>query len=89
MGNICFLIGNIDHSGGTERVTTIIKWICSKKFQVHILSLCIMMFFEQHENIKNSSLSLSLIFQCAVIYWLWFQELEVFNWTSNWYANSR
>lgn len=59
MGNICFLIGNIDHSGGTERVTTIIaNEFAQKKFQVHILSLCSndTPFFEQHENIKNSSL---------------------------------
>lgn len=59
MKKICFLIGNISHSGGTERVTTIIaNEFAQKKFQVHILSLSSndIPFFEQHENIRNSSL---------------------------------
>lgn len=59
MDNICFLIGNIDHSGGTERVTTIIaNEFAKKNKQVHILSLSggKSPFFEQCENIVNSNL---------------------------------
>ena len=59
MSNICFLIGNISHSGGTERVTTIIaNELAKKNQQVHILSLsgAGSPFFEQHQNIINSSL---------------------------------
>ena len=59
MKKICFLIGNISHSGGTERVTTIIaNEFAKKNKQVHILSLSGTgsPFFEQHENIINSSL---------------------------------
>lgn len=40
MKNICFLIGNINHSGGTERVTSLIANALSEKdFHIHILSL--------------------------------------------------
>lgn len=40
MKKICFLIGNINHSGGTERVTTLIANELSKSnYQVTILSL--------------------------------------------------
>ena len=59
MKKICFLIGNISHSGGTERVTTIIaNEFAKENQQVHILSLSGTgsPFFEQHENIINSSL---------------------------------
>ena len=59
MSNICFLIGNISHSGGTERVTTIIaNELAKENQQVHILSLSGTgsPFFEQHRNIINSSL---------------------------------
>lgn len=59
MRNICFLIGNIDHSGGTERVTTIIaNEFAKKNKKVHILSLSggKSPFFEQCENIVNSNL---------------------------------
>ena len=59
MSNICFLIGNISHSGGTERVTTIIaNELAKKNQQVHILSLsgAGSPFFEQYQNIINSSL---------------------------------
>lgn len=38
--NICFLIGNLDHSGGTERVTTLIaNALVLKGYKVSILSL--------------------------------------------------
>lgn len=59
MSGICFLIGNISHSGGTERVTTIIaNELAKENQQVHILSLSGTgsPFFEQHQNIINSSL---------------------------------
>ena len=59
MSNICFLIGNISHSVGTERVTTIIaNELAKENQQVHILSLSGTgsPFFEQHRNIINSSL---------------------------------
>ena len=38
---ICFLIGNLDNSGGTERVTSIIanELIKFKEYEIHILSL--------------------------------------------------
>lgn len=40
MKKICFLIGNLNHSGGTERVTTLIaNALAEKKYQVSILSL--------------------------------------------------
>ena len=39
MKKICFLIGNINHSGGTERVTTLIANKLSENHQIHILSL--------------------------------------------------
>ena len=59
MKQICFLIGNISHSGGTERVTTVIaNEFVKENQQVHILSLSgtVSPFFEQHQNIINSSL---------------------------------
>ena len=38
--NICFLVGNLSHSGGTEKVTTLIANQLSKKdYQVSILSI--------------------------------------------------
>lgn len=38
--SICFLIGNLDHSGGTERVTTLIaNALVLKGYQISILSL--------------------------------------------------
>ncbi|NCI79689.1 glycosyltransferase family 4 protein [Acinetobacter kanungonis] len=39
MKNICFLIGNVNHSGGTERVTSLIANKLSNKHRIHILSL--------------------------------------------------
>lgn len=40
MKNICFLVGNINNSGGTERVTSLIaNELCQKNFNVTILSL--------------------------------------------------
>ncbi len=59
MKKICFLIGNMNHSGGTERVTTIIANEFAKQNKhVHILSLSGggKPFFEQHENIINGHL---------------------------------
>lgn len=58
MKNICFLIGNINHSGGTERVTTIIANELAKKNKVFILSLSdgTKPFFEQDISIVNENL---------------------------------
>ena len=40
MKNICFLIGDINHSGGTERVTSLVaNALAEKSYQVSILSL--------------------------------------------------
>lgn len=40
MKNICFLIGNLNNSGGTERVTTLIaNELCKKNYNIVILSL--------------------------------------------------
>ncbi|MDP7920651.1 glycosyltransferase family 4 protein, partial [Acinetobacter baumannii] len=39
MKKICFLIGDINHSGGTERVTTLIANNLIEKYKVYILSL--------------------------------------------------
>ena len=40
MKKICFLIGNLSHSGGTERVTTLIaNALTEKNYQISILSL--------------------------------------------------
>lgn len=38
--NVCFLVGNLSHSGGTEKVTTLISnQLSQKDYQVSILSL--------------------------------------------------
>ncbi|MFL0427315.1 glycosyltransferase family 4 protein [Moraxella sp. 179-F 1C4 NHS] len=59
MKKICFLIGNLNHSGGTERVTTLIaNALAQKDFQVSILSLADgkQPFFELAPSIKTYSL---------------------------------
>ncbi|ENU83927.1 hypothetical protein F974_00981 [Acinetobacter sp. CIP 102159] len=59
MKKICFLIGNLNHSGGTERVTTLIaNALAEKKYQVSILSLADgkQSFFELVPSIKTYSL---------------------------------
>jgi len=65
MKRICFLISDIGHSGGTERVTTIIANALSnhKNYQIYILSLSggEAPFFQQESQIINSHL-----FDCKV-----------------------
>lgn len=59
MKNICFLIGNLDHSGGTERVTTLISNQLAKiGYKVYILSLTEgnKPFFELENSIQIGSL---------------------------------
>lgn len=59
MKKICFLIGNLNSSGGTERVTTLIaNALAQKNFQVSILSLVDgkQSFFELEPDIKIYSL---------------------------------
>lgn len=59
MKKICFLIGNLNHSGGTERVTTLIaNALAQKNLQVSILSLADgrQPFFELVPSIKTYSL---------------------------------
>ncbi|QIO10187.1 glycosyltransferase family 4 protein [Acinetobacter lanii] len=59
MKNICFLIGDINHSGGTERVTSLIaNNLVSEETKVHILSLSHgdNPFFELNHQIKTSAL---------------------------------
>lgn len=59
MKNICFLIGNLNHSGGTERVTTLIANGLSKHdFKVSILNLFggDSPFFKLHQSIQNDAL---------------------------------
>ena len=59
MKKICFLIGNLNNSGGTERVTTLIaNALAEKKYQVSILSLADgrQPFFELVPSIKTYSL---------------------------------
>lgn len=59
MKKICFLIGNLNDSGGTERVTTLIaNALAEKKYQVSILSLVNgrQTFFELVPSIKTYSL---------------------------------
>ncbi|MDO7537550.1 glycosyltransferase family 4 protein [Acinetobacter pittii] len=60
MKKVCFLIGNINHSGGTERVTTLISNALSdsQNYEVHILSLCKgeSPFFYQNNQIINNYL---------------------------------
>lgn len=58
MKKICFLIGNLNNSGGTERVTSIIANELSKQYEVAILSLADgrQPFFELEPNIKTYSL---------------------------------
>lgn len=59
MKKICFLIGNLNNSGGTERVTTLIaNALAQKNFQVSILSLTNgkQPFFELVPSIKTYSL---------------------------------
>ncbi|HFF5258171.1 TPA: glycosyltransferase, partial [Acinetobacter baumannii] len=56
MKKICFLIGDINHSGGTERVTTLIANNLIEKYKVYILSLSggDNPFFEQNKAIINN-----------------------------------
>lgn len=59
MKNICFLIGNINHSGGTERVTTLIaNGLAEHNFKVSILNLFggDDPFFELNKGINNHAL---------------------------------
>lgn len=59
MKKICFLIGNLNNSGGTERVTTLIaNALAQKNFKVSILSLTNgrQPFFELVPSIKTYSL---------------------------------
>lgn len=59
MKKICFLIGNLNNSGGTERVTTLIaNALAEKKYQVSILNLTNgrQPFFELVPSIKTYSL---------------------------------
>ena len=59
MKHVCFLIGNINSAGGTERVTTLIaNALAQKNFQVSILSLADgkQSFFELEPDIKTYSL---------------------------------
>ncbi|ONG37081.1 hypothetical protein BKE17_12080, partial [Enhydrobacter sp. H5] len=59
MKKICFLIGNLNNSGGTERVTTLIaNALAQQDFQVSILSLADgnQPFFELVPSIKTYSL---------------------------------
>lgn len=59
MKKICFLIGNLNNSGGTERVTTLIaNALAEKNYQVSILSLADgrQPFFELVPSIKTYSL---------------------------------
>lgn len=59
MKKICFFIGNLNHSGGTERVTSIIANELSKyNYEIHILSLFGGKdpFFEVEEKVKIHSL---------------------------------
>ncbi|WP_427927518.1 glycosyltransferase family 4 protein [Acinetobacter guillouiae] len=59
MKNICFLIGDLNHSGGTERVTTLIaNNLAEQGDQIYILSLSHgnKPFFELHPNILNNAL---------------------------------
>ncbi|TXJ09044.1 MAG: glycosyltransferase family 4 protein [Acinetobacter sp.] len=57
--NICFLIGNLNHSGGTERVTSLIaNALAAEGNQISILSLADgrQPFFTLHANIQTYSL---------------------------------
>ncbi|MFW2053591.1 glycosyltransferase family 4 protein [Acinetobacter baumannii] len=58
MKNICFLIGDISHSGGTERVTTLIANQLVLNHCVHVLSLSngATPFFAQYPTIINNRL---------------------------------
>ena len=59
MKKICFLIGNLNNSGGTERVTTLIaNALTEKNYQISILSLADgrQPFFELVPSIKTYSL---------------------------------
>ncbi|MBB4835257.1 glycosyltransferase family 4 protein [Acinetobacter schindleri] len=59
MKKICFLIGNLNHSGGTERVTTLIaNALAQENYQISILSLTNgkQPFFELVPSIKTYSL---------------------------------
>lgn len=59
MKNICFLVGNLNNAGGTERVTTLItNALAQKNYQVSILNLAdgSKPFFELVPNIKTYSL---------------------------------
>lgn len=75
MKKICFLIGNIDHSGGTERVTNLIANDLSKKgYKIYILSLFSdeNPFFKLDENIGVYSLySKKISFKKNLLQTIW------------------
>lgn len=59
MNKILFLIGNLNHAGGTERVTTLIaNELCNEGFDISILSLSEgdNPFFQLNDNVKTYSL---------------------------------
>ncbi|MFP3457495.1 glycosyltransferase family 4 protein, partial [Psychrobacter sp. SIMBA_152] len=56
MKNICFLIGNLNHAGGTERVTSLIaNGFAERSYNISILSLVggDNPFFNLNDNIEN------------------------------------
>ena len=59
MKNICFLIGNLNHTGGTERVTSLIaNGFAERSYNISILSLVggDNPFFNLNDNIENQFL---------------------------------
>ena len=59
MKNICFLIGNLNHAGGTERVTSLIaNGFAERSYNISILSLVggDNPFFNLNDNIENQFL---------------------------------
>ncbi|GGQ33928.1 glycosyltransferase family 4 protein [Shewanella litoralis] len=58
MKNICFFVGDLSNSGGTERVSTVIaNDLCQHGYNVHIVSLksCLKPFFELSPSISYHS----------------------------------
>lgn len=57
MKNICFLVGNLNNPGGTERVTTLVaNGLSEKNFNISILNIVngCSPFFKLHDSIKTS-----------------------------------
>lgn len=74
MQHICFFVGNIGHSGGTERVTTaLVNALVQQGYQLSILSLQAgkKSFFPLNQSIQLSQLAIDRKYLAKPIYYFW------------------